>query len=515
MTRQTAGKTRRALRTMQANVGRGGPNHDLALTLAFDDNCDLLLVQEPWVHTDLENRKTKTHPGFEVFSPLTTWTSRPRVLTYVRKGRGLEPGQPIADISRDALLVALTAFNTPLLIWNIYNAPQGCEGAGEGLQAMLQHGQQPPVLAAGDFNIRHPLWDSSVTRSPRDGEDLLNWADSHGLHVANPPDTPTHQRGGTLDLAFFAHPEANCTIAPELHTTSDHETLRTTIPLQDRRTPRPGRLDYKNCDTERLLRILKPAAAVPPSQNLEKEAADIVSTLGNAVRGSCKRKKEAGVSAPWWNEACRLALQTYKRRRRTGPADEERRILRGCVRKAKRDFWSKTVRDAATLTDVYKITKWYKREAVYQTPPIQGPEGLATTPAEKSRAFQLTLLSRHLDADDIPSDTPTVPVRAIQWQDVTDSEVFAATCQVSSTSPGEDEITSAMLRAAWPAMGLRITALFRRLAREGVHPRIFKHAETVSRNGAETERMGLELIQDEPRKEEKRTREPEGASSLK
>ena len=37
----------------------------------------------------------------------------------------------------------------------------------------------------------------------------------------------------------------------------------------------------------------------------------------------------------------------------------------------------------------------------------------------------------------------------------------------------------------------------------------------MSRNGAETERMGLEWIQDEPRKEEKRTREPEGASSLK
>ena len=174
------------LRVMQANVGRGGANHDLALTLAFDDNCDLLLVQEPWIHTNLELRCTKTHRGFETFSPLTTWNSRPRVMTYVRKGRQLRAGQPLADVSRDTLLVNLLNCERPMLIWNVYNAPNGSENFVEGLQALFRYSRQRPALVAGDFNIRHAMWDLTTMATPQEGEDLLSWAETFGLRCDRP-----------------------------------------------------------------------------------------------------------------------------------------------------------------------------------------------------------------------------------------------------------------------------------------------------------------------------------------
>ena len=463
---------------MQANVGRGGANHDLALTLAFKDNCDMLLIQEPWIYADLDRRSTKTHPGFETFSPLTTWTNRPRVMTYVRKGRGLRPEQPLADTSRDVLLVTLSPGNCAMPIWNIYNAPYGSENAGEGLQTLLHLCRQPPTLVAGDFNIRHSMWDSTTMGTPEDGEDLLTWAETHGLRIANPADTPTHQRGGTLDLSLVAHPSASCVVARLLHTTSDHESLLTTVPLSQKGTQRAGRLNYKECDTEKFLQLLQHAAE-PTSAEVEREASDIVEALSTALRGSCKRKTESAKGAPWWDEACKAALQARNRLRQSGPVDEESRDLKACVRRAKRAYWQKVVRDAGTLTDVYKITKWHKREAIFQTPPLQGPEGLGTTPQEKSRILQLALLSRHLEEQDIPPDAPAVPVREIPWKEISDNEVFAATCRVPSTSPGADECTAAMLKVAWPVIGARITTLFRRLIQEGVHPKIFKHAETV------------------------------------
>jgi hypothetical protein len=93
--------------------------------------------------------------------------------------------------------------------------------------------------------------------------------------------------------------------------------------------------------------------------------------------------------------------------------------------------------------------------------------------------LQETLLSRHLEAEDIPANTPAVPRRVIPWSSITAKEVFSIVYQVVSTSPGADKIPAAALRLAWPIIGARITLLFQRLAEEGVHPQAFKHTEVV------------------------------------
>ncbi|OJD23430.1 hypothetical protein ACJ73_05213 [Blastomyces percursus] len=180
------------------------PNaHDIALSLAAEKGCDIIAIQEPWVATDLSTRLSKSHPSYIPLS--SNWPKRPRVLLYIRRGRALTPVQTLTDISRDLLY------------------------PGQGLRDFLHlpidsNPAIGPCLGLGDFNIRHADWDSTTGHRSQDGEDLLNLTLSQGLQLLNPADSPTHQKGGTLDLSFCLA-NATCRIAPELHSTSDHETL--------------------------------------------------------------------------------------------------------------------------------------------------------------------------------------------------------------------------------------------------------------------------------------------------
>jgi hypothetical protein len=77
------------LTILQANIGRGTISHEIALTLANTSLINIILIQEPYIFTDRSRRITKAHPMYESFTPLDDWTTRPRVMTYVRKGSGL------------------------------------------------------------------------------------------------------------------------------------------------------------------------------------------------------------------------------------------------------------------------------------------------------------------------------------------------------------------------------------------------------------------------------------------
>lgn len=74
---------------MQANVGRGADAHRLALQLAYKNNIDVLVIQEPWTLRDLSAKRSVTCPSFMIFSSLSNWCTRPKVLTYVPKMQGL------------------------------------------------------------------------------------------------------------------------------------------------------------------------------------------------------------------------------------------------------------------------------------------------------------------------------------------------------------------------------------------------------------------------------------------
>lgn len=57
------------LRIMQANVGRSGLANDLALAMAFEQQTDMVLIQELWVRADLDRKMTKKHNAYQAYAP--------------------------------------------------------------------------------------------------------------------------------------------------------------------------------------------------------------------------------------------------------------------------------------------------------------------------------------------------------------------------------------------------------------------------------------------------------------
>jgi hypothetical protein len=76
---------------LQINVGKGSIQQEIALSYAYAEKADILLVQEPYIYRDYTRRITTRHPAYECLSPLDDWTARqPCVLTYIRKQARLQ-----------------------------------------------------------------------------------------------------------------------------------------------------------------------------------------------------------------------------------------------------------------------------------------------------------------------------------------------------------------------------------------------------------------------------------------
>src|SRR5271165_602421 len=81
------------LTILQANVGRGATSHEIALSLASSSFVDIVLIQEPYIFSDCTRKISKAYPMYKSFTPLDNWTTRPRVMLYVRKGARLHADQ--------------------------------------------------------------------------------------------------------------------------------------------------------------------------------------------------------------------------------------------------------------------------------------------------------------------------------------------------------------------------------------------------------------------------------------
>ncbi len=163
-----------------------------------------------------------------------------------------------------------------------------------------------------------------------------------------------------------------------------------------------------------------------------------------------------------------------------GPADTEAQAFRATAQKAKRAYWRGLVQSATSYPEIYRVVQWHKHQPRYLSPPLRAPDGThATDPAAKSHLLQESLLHRAQMDKDIPYDTPAVPARAVPWAPIQEAEAYAATCQVSSTTPGIDEIPVQAIQKAWKLLGPRITHLYQACLRQGVHPLTFKDARVV------------------------------------
>ncbi len=55
--------------------------------MAFEQQMDMVLIQELWVGAELNRKMTKKRNIYQAYAPEEEWTERPRVLTYARRKR--------------------------------------------------------------------------------------------------------------------------------------------------------------------------------------------------------------------------------------------------------------------------------------------------------------------------------------------------------------------------------------------------------------------------------------------
>ena len=487
MISRTCYRPAKPLTILQINVGRGATSHEIALSLANDSFIDIILVQEPYISTDRKRKITKFHPMYESFTPLDDWALRPRVMSYVRKGAGLNTTQLRPCTSRDLIFLQIRTRNTlPLDIVNVYNAPIGSTDTGAAVDLLIQTSQSfwRSALLAGDFNLHHPNWDPDHPSPSRQAEPFVDWLDNASFMFTSEIGSATQNHGNTLDLAFITGPlVAITTIAEHMDVTSDHSPLLTTINWSSRGAEPIKRLRFDTIDAERFKDLLQTSlsypsvlADSPTAKEIDSAAVNLTKAISGAYIGSAKRSLGQNTGQPWWNNDCKAAVQEN----RAEFTVESARNLRNTVRKAKSKYWAEKLDSVKDIRDVFKMTKWHQSTGGYRSPPLIDPQDPTSPPAksiEEKRALLIKeLLTNTAEAGDILYDSSAVAPRDILFPRTTLEDIRKSILGAGNTAPGIDEIPTKVLQLAWPQIEDKVLALFQKCLSYGYHPACFRTA---------------------------------------
>ncbi|KAF5007694.1 hypothetical protein FDECE_5994 [Fusarium decemcellulare] len=208
-------------------------------------------------------------------------------------------------------------------------------------------------------------------------------------------------------------------------------------------------------DEERFLEVITEGARAIDSTRpdnipaLDKRAEELIFLFQNAIDASCKVVRRYAPQAPWWTPEYTEAHLFYTAARRAFTHDE--------------------IRAART-----------KGSSQFCPPPFEFDNKIYETQLERAEALRRATLERRDAADDIMNPWEGAYEETIPFDlTVSYGEAEDATTSTGNTSPGADNITVDLLKAAWPVVGEPIRQLYEQCLKIGYHPKCFKHAEVV------------------------------------
>jgi Endonuclease/Exonuclease/phosphatase family./Reverse transcriptase (RNA-dependent DNA polymerase). len=311
------------------------------------------------------------------------------------------------------------------------------------------------LYMGGDFNVRDAEWDPSVSSHPRAGQALMDLADSYGLVRSLPAlPVPTHyadihgHANSVIDLIFLGMSLAQVIhrIEPDLRLPSDHAPLLVNLPISPENV-RLRRMVLKR-DSEEESAFLSSVnkglrsldfSGLDSTAGLDLLSRAISEVFSTAWASHARNITVTTRSKEWWNDECRLALETY---RRTGERSDWR-SFRSTTRQAKRCFFDNKITEiASTNKRPWDLMNWVKQrklpavEAIrYQGQPCNDLPDLwnalhSSYNAAANRPVQLSVL------DEVPRQATRswVPFSMLEMQ-----EALKACSNVSA--PGPDHIT--------------------------------------------------------------------------
>jgi hypothetical protein len=429
---------------------------------------------------------TKTHPAYDAFTPVDVWNSndtRPRVMTYVRRDPRLLADQIRPFQTHDVLWLTING----MAIVNFYRQ----NDERDALNMLLRWPVPERCLVVGDFNARHRSWQTG--QATNRGQEIASWASENDLYLLNTLDIPTNPHGNTIDLAFTNMPLAEATVEDHLATSSDHFTLSLTLPHIKPAPMQPGMIRVTTEDElKRFVEIVElgatdiPLADSTPTE-LDELASSLVNLLTSEAKAAGRPARKGGRPVPWWTEECACAAAAFRAIRSSYPLGFNqdiqiaKRDLHRVVRRAKRQYWRNLINSFSSSGAVLKAVRWLKSPGPFQPPPLQVDDIVYETQMDKANALRRATLERRTSDDDIADPwTPVCPPKSIPLtHKISLDEAQYATLNTGNTSPGSDNITVDLLKAAWHIIGTHVRRLFEGCLCIGYHPKTFKEAGVV------------------------------------
>ncbi|XP_041977427.1 uncharacterized protein LOC121731828 [Aricia agestis] len=369
-------------------------------------------------------------------------------------------------------------------------------------------GSTQPVVVAGDFNAKSPLWGSPATNAR--GRLMEEWLAATGLVLANRGATSTcvrRQGESIVDLTLvspaIAQHVTEWRVLSRTETLSDHLYIRFVIShlTEQGRTISPGagpRWSLKKLDRD----ILKEAAAVAswaplPSEDVE----ECVEWLTEAAHNICDASMpRAGPVPPrrqtyWWSpdlkrlrEECVAARRRYLRyrRRRIRNAEEEdaiydgyrsaRHHLRDAIRTAKREAWEDFLRTLEQ--DPWgRPYKWVRQKLRPAAPPLT-----QSLQPDLCRSIVSALFPPRAEWSPPSMAPPTAePEEEEEIPPVSAGELAAAVHKMSlqNKAPGLDGVPGRVWVLAMEHMEARVLAVLNLCLVQGRVPRRWKTGKLV------------------------------------
>lgn len=259
--------------------------------------------------------------------------------------------------------------------------------------------QEGPLLVAGDFNSKHPTWNSRTTN--RNGKTLRRHADDHDYEVIGPQD-PTHysapHRPDVIDLVLMKNINYYFDLDVIHDLDSDHNPV---ILKLGNDTVTNEHVNVKKTNWKQFQNYLATHAAGIKQINSPEEIEeainliekDITAAIDHATQYTTRQMKNPNDIPPELKELIRQKRRAKKRAQQTRSPEDHARYnqlqnqVRQDLQTCYNQKWNQVLDEMESDDKAFwKMTRKIRNKKITY-PPMQTEAGMCYTDKEKAQAF--------------------------------------------------------------------------------------------------------------------------------
>lgn len=406
------------------------------------------------------------------------------------------------SLDMNAICFHMEAEGNPVtaVLVNVYNPPTLHSTIEKFGSLMRELGETDQVIALGDFNVHHALWNppNYNTRQNEHVDALLDIIYRFDLRLVSPSGRPTYLgsngTGTTIDLVLAQGPIASlvqkCQVLdPETVSYdhgSDHYPILTELIALPRAQRAKWQPDWKNAKWEAVNDNLQGQVGNLPSRIANAEALDnylhqLLLLLCRTVDRQVPQRSQIPYAKAWLDqERVRPLMTEVNRAKRRLAAEKKanspmtriesasrnwkaaRAHMRARIQMLKRRHWHVFL-DKIDNTTVWKALQYTKgmRESTV-LPPLDGPDGeIADTPQLQAELLFNTFFPQQALEVNPPATAVSQSNEVVNLLGITEREIHAALLRMlPNKAPGPDGIPTVLYQKTWPVLGRILTKLY-------------------------------------------------------